>query len=158
MQVRHGRIEGFAARIDDNGPLRTQPIQLQSDGLTKAAPNAVPHHGFADGAGNGKPDAWAVRLRFADGEGGKQRAGVFRARVINPSEVFGSQQTNTFRKTRDGELPLGADRQFVAAAGAAAGKNGAAVLGFHPGAKSVRLGAMAIIRLKSAFRHGDSRI
>ena len=131
---------------------------MQSDGLADAAPNAIPHHGLTNGAGNGKTDAWTVRLRFADREGGKQRARVFRARVVNPSKVFGSQQTNTFRKTRDGELPLGADRQFMSAAGAAAGENGPAVLGFHPGAKSVRLGAMAIIRLKGAFRHDDSRI
>jgi hypothetical protein len=44
------------------------------------------------------------------------------------------------------------------AAGAAARENGAAVLGFHARAKSVRLGAMAIIRLKGTFRHSDSRI
>jgi hypothetical protein len=131
---------------------------MQSDGLANAAPNAVPHHGLTDGAGNGKTEAWTVRLRLTDDEGGKQRACELRARVVNPSKVFGSQQTNTFRKTRDGELPLGADRQFVAAAGAATSKNGTTVLGFHPGAKSVRLGAAAIIRLKGTFRHGDSRI
>ena len=131
---------------------------MQSDGLADAAPNAVPHHGLTDGARNGKPDPWTVRLRLADREGGEQRACELGPGVVNPSKVFGSQQTNTFRKTRDGGLPLGADRQFMAALGAAAGQNGPAVLGFHPGAKSVRLGAMAIIRLKGAFRHDDSRI
>ena len=131
---------------------------MQSDGLADAAPNAIPHHGLTNGAGNGKTDAWTVQLRLADREGGKQRACEFGARVVNPSKVFGSQQTNTFRKTRDGGLPLGADRQFVAAAGATTSEDGPAVLGFHPGAKSVRLGAMAIIRLKGAFRHSDSRI
>ena len=158
MQVRHGRIEGFAAWIDDYGPLRTQSIQLQSNGLAQAAPDAVPYHGFADGAGNGKPDPWTVRLQFPDDEGGKQRARILRALVVNSSKVFGSQQTNTFRKTRDGELPLGAYGQFVASASAAARENGATVLRLHPGTKSVRLGAMAIIRLKGAFRHSDSRI
>jgi hypothetical protein len=45
----------------------------------------------------------------------------------------------------------------MASAGAPPGQHGPPVLGFHPGAESVRLGAMAIIRLKGAFRHGDSR-
>src|SRR5581483_7596571 len=138
------------------GPLGTQPIQMQSDGLAEAPANAIPHHCLADRAGNGKTDAWAIRLRLANREGGKQRACEFRARVVNPSEVFGSQQTSTFRKTSDGELPLGTDREFMASASAAPGENGPAVLGFHSGAKSVRFGAVAIIRLKGAFRHGDS--
>jgi hypothetical protein len=46
----------------------------------------------------------------------------------------------------------------VAAAGATTSEDGPAVLGFHPGAKSVRLGAAAIIRLKGAFRHDRSNI
>jgi hypothetical protein len=157
-QLRHGRIEGFAAGIDDDGTLRTQPIQLQSDGLADATPDAIPYHGFADGAGNGKTDTRAIRRRLPDHESREQRARILRPVVVYPSEVFGPQQTNTFRKTSDGGLPLGADRQLVTAAGAAAGENGASVLSLHPGAEAVRLGAMAIIRLKSAFRHDDSRI
>jgi hypothetical protein len=50
-------------------------------------------------------------------------------------------------------LPLGADGQFLAATSATTGENGAAILGLHSGAKPVRFGAMAIIRLKGTFRH-----
>ena len=47
-----------------------------------------------------------------------------------------------------------ADRQFVAATSPAAREHGAAILGFHARAESMCLGALAIIRLKCAFRHG----
>ena len=64
------------------------------------------------------------------------------------------------RRTRFGkpemELPLGTDGQFLASASAAPGQNGASVLGLHAGAKPVRLGAVAIIRLKSTFGHVSS--
>jgi hypothetical protein len=50
-------------------------------------------------------------------------------------------------------LPLGTDGEFLAAAGAAPGKNGPAVLGLHARAEPVRFGAMAVVRLKSTFRH-----
>ena len=131
---------------------------MQSDGLADAAPNAIPHHGLTNGAGNGKTDAWTVQLRLADREGGKQRACEFGARVVNPSKVFGSQQTNTFRKTRDGGLPLVADRKLFPPCRPAAGENGPAVLGFHARAEAVRFRAVAVIRLKGAFRHDRSNI
>jgi len=43
--------------------------------------------------------------------------------------------------------------QLVAAAGPAARQHGPAVLGLHALTKSVHFGALAIIRLKSTFRH-----
>ena len=46
-----------------------------------------------------------------------------------------------------------ADRQFVAAASAAARQHGPAILRFHPGPESVSLRALAIIGLKCTFRH-----
>jgi hypothetical protein len=47
--------------------------------------------------------------------------------------------------------------QLVAAASAPPRQHRPAVLALHPGAKSVRLGAFAIIRLKRSFGHfGDS--
>ena len=48
---------------------------------------------------------------------------------------------------------LVAHGQFVAAAGPAARQHGPPVLGLHTLAKSVHLGALAIVRLKSPFRH-----
>ena len=98
-----------------------------------------------------------VGLLFANVKSGEVRAGVTRARVINSSEVFGSQQTDTFRETRDA-LPLGADGQFLAAARAPAGEDRTTVLGLHAAAKTMRLGAVAIVRLKSTFRHFSSSI
>lgn len=48
---------------------------------------------------------------------------------------------------------LVADRQLVAAACPAAVQHRLSVLGLHTSAESVRLGALAIIRLESTFRH-----
>jgi len=55
-------------------------------------------------------------------------------------------------------LPFGADGELFAAPRTAAGKNGTPVLGFHSGQEPVRLGAVAVIRLKSTFRHCGSSI
>ena len=46
------------------------------------------------------------------------------------------------------------DRQFMTATSAAASQYRSSVLTLHAGAKSVGLGALTIIRLKCAFRHG----
>jgi len=48
---------------------------------------------------------------------------------------------------------LVADGQLVTAAGPAACQHGPAILGLHALTKSVHFGALAIIRLKSPFRH-----
>ena len=45
------------------------------------------------------------------------------------------------------------DRQLMPAPGAAPCQHGSAILALHAGAESVRLGALAIIWLKCAFRH-----
>ena len=119
--------------------------------------DAVPHHGFPEGAGTGEADMRTLRLLLAHAERRKEGSGKPGALVIYPAEVFGTQQTDTFRKTRDGDyLLFGAYGQFLAPASAAPGQNGASVLGFHTGAKPVRLGAVTVIRLKSTFRHVSS--
>jgi hypothetical protein len=131
---------------------------VEAHGLADPPLDAVSHHGFAEGAGAGEANVRTFRLRFADAECRKQGPGKPGTLVINPAEIFGTQQTDTFRKTRDGTLPLGANGQFLAAASAAPGQNGASVLGLHTGAKPVRLGAVAVVRLKSTFRHVSSII
>ena len=50
----------------------------------------------------------------------------------------------------------GADRDAFASLGAATGQHGGSALGLHTAAESVRLGATAPVRLKSALRHGTS--
>jgi hypothetical protein len=158
LQVRYGSIEGFAPRIDDDGPLWAQPVEVEANRLADTPLDTVPHDRFADGARDSEADMRPVRLRFEDTKSGEEGPGESGTLVINSSKVFGSQQTDTFRKTRDGVLPLGTNGQFLAATGATTGENGAAILGLHTGAKPVRFSAMAVIRLKGTFRHFSSSI
>jgi len=88
MEFRHGSIECFAPRIDDNGPLRAQLIQMQSDGLADAAPDAVADHGFPQGPGSGKADMRPVRLGFADTKGREKRPRKPGTLIVNSAEVF----------------------------------------------------------------------
>src|SRR6478735_7162988 len=122
-----------------------------ANGLADPSPDPVARDGLAQRAGRGESDPRAAQglrgLRFADAERREQGTGVLDAGVVNPAKVLGAQQTDTFRKTCDTALPLfGADGEFLAAPRAAAGQNGAAVLRLHPGAKPVRLRAMAVVR------------
>ena len=153
FQLRHRSVEGLAPRIDDNGPPWVHPIDVTADGFAHPPPDAISHDGFADRPRDGEADLGTVRPRFADKEGCKERTCKLGSLVINSSEVSGAQQTNTFRKTGDGRLPLGADRELVTAARPAARQHGPPVLGLHTGAEAMRLCAVTIIRLKGAFRH-----
>jgi hypothetical protein len=125
------------------------------DGFAKPPADPIARDGLADRAGKCKTDAGPIGFRLADEERRKQGTGILRAGIVNPAEILGAQQADTFRKTSDTVLPFGADRELFAAARAAAGQNGAAVLRLHPGAKPVRLRAMAVVRLIGAFRHDD---
>jgi len=51
LQLRKGSLERFPSRIDDDGPLWIQAVELMPDCLAESPANAVAHHGFADGAG-----------------------------------------------------------------------------------------------------------
>src|SRR6202043_3433502 len=52
-----------------------------------------------------------------------------------------------------GWLPLGTDREFVAASRAAPRQHCPPVLGLHARAETMRFGAPSIVRLKGTFRH-----
>ena len=158
VQLRHRGIERLAPGIDDDGPLWAQLVEVETHGLADAAPDAVADHGLAEGPGSGKADMRPLSLGLAETECRKKGTRETGTRIVNPSEVFRSQQADTFRKSRDGALPFGADREFLAPPRTATGKNGPAILGFHPGQKPVRLCAVAVIRLKSTFRHFRSSI
>jgi hypothetical protein len=158
VKFRHRGVERLAPGIDYDGPLWAQLVQMKAHCVTQAPLDAVAHNGFAERARHRETDPWSVRLRLADAESREQRTGMPGAFVINSAEVLRSQQTNTFRKTRDGELPLVTDSELLAAGGPAAGENGPAVLGFHPRAEAMRFGAVSVIRLKSTFRHCSSII
>ena len=72
------------------------------DGLAKAPPDPIARDGLADRAGKGKADPRPVGLGFADEERREQGTGVLRAGIVNPAKILGAQQTDTFRKTSDG--------------------------------------------------------
>ena len=131
---------------------------MAADGLPDPPFDTVAHHGFAQGAGSSEPDMRSCRLRFAYAEGREQGTGETGSVVIDASEIFRSQQAYTFGKTGDGILPLGTDRQFLAAAGAPPRQYGTAIFGLHATAESMRLGPVAIVRLKCTFRHSSPRI
>ena len=50
-------------------------------------------------------------------------------------------------------LPLGTDGKLLPAPGPSARYHGTAVLGFHSGQEAMRFGTLAVIWLKSTFRH-----
>ena len=65
--------------------------------------DAVSHHGFAERAWAGETDMRTVRQWFTDTKCRKEGPGEPGTLVIYPAEVFGTQQTDTFRETRDGD-------------------------------------------------------
>ena len=103
MEFRYRSIEGFAPRIDDDGPLWAQLTEVEAHRLSDPSLDAVSHHGFAEGARAGEADPRPLRLLFANAECRKEGAGEPGTLVIYPAEVFGTQQTDTFRETRDGD-------------------------------------------------------
>jgi hypothetical protein len=103
MQFRYRSIEGFAPRIDDDGPLWAQPIEVEANRFADPPFDTVTHHGFAQGAGTGEADMRPIGLGFEDAESRKEGAGEPGTLVINAAEVFGTQEADTFRKTRDGD-------------------------------------------------------
>jgi hypothetical protein len=129
---------------------------LKPHGLADAPPDPVARHGFAERPGCCEANAWAPGFDLAKAERGEERTGKARSFVINSPEIFRSQQADTFRETWDGRLPFVADRELLAAPGATAGQYGAPILGFHAAAETVGLGTMAVVRLKSTFRHFSS--
>ena len=126
---------------------------MKTYGFPHPPPYAIAHHCLADSARNSEADVWAIALRLADAERREERSGKAAALIVDSSEIMGTQQANTFRKTSDGELPFGADGELLASAGATPRKHGTAILRLHTRAEAMRLRAMTVIRLKSAFRH-----
>ena len=153
-----GSLQGLAPGIDDNRPLWVQPFQLKPHGFADTPLDPVAHNGLAERPGCCKSNARSAGFGLAKTERGEKRTGKARSFIIDSSEILRSQQADTFRKTWDGRLPFVADRELFAAPGATAGQYGAPILGLHTAAETVGLRAMAIIRLKSTFRHFSSSI
>jgi hypothetical protein len=105
MQVRYRSVEGFAPWVDDDGPLWAQPIEVKADRFSDPPFDTVTHHGFAQGAGTGEADVRSIGIGFLDAECRKERAGESGTLVVNSAEILGTQEANTFRKTRYGDYP-----------------------------------------------------
>ena len=76
---------------------------MEANRLANPPLDAVSHHGFAKGAGASEADMRAVSQRFPDTKCRKEGPGEPGTLVIYSAEVFGTQQTDTFRETRDGD-------------------------------------------------------
>ena len=155
-QLRHGSIERLRPRIDDNGPLRIQPIETDADRFPQPPFDAIARHGLAEPTRNREPDPGTVRRRLANTKSREARARKPAALVVNPSEISRTQQANTFRKTSDGLVPFGADRELLAPTRPAPRQDRPAILSLHAGAETMRFRAPAIIRLIRTLRHSRS--
>jgi len=79
-------------------------FEVQAHGLADAPPDAVSRHGFAQRPRRGKTNAGSAGLQFPDAKSREKRARESGPPIIDSAEIRGSQETNTFRKTRDGYL------------------------------------------------------
>ena len=73
-EFRHGSQQRFLPRVDDDGPLRIQPIESEADGLSQPPLDAIARHGLAEGARHGKTDPRPRGFQLPDAKGGEQRA------------------------------------------------------------------------------------
>jgi hypothetical protein len=101
VKFRYRCIEGFAPRIDDDGPLWAQLAELEAYSLANPSLNPISHDGLAECAGAGETNVRSFELRFPDTECRKEGAGKPGTLVVDSTEIFGTQQADTFRKTRD---------------------------------------------------------
>jgi hypothetical protein len=73
FDLREGRVERPASRIDDDFALWIQLIEPEADSLADPSLNAIADHGFTDGARQGKTDFGTQAIRPADVKSGEQR-------------------------------------------------------------------------------------
>jgi hypothetical protein len=66
LEFRYRHIQSFQPRIDDDGTLRVQPIEIAADRFAEPPLDPITHHGFTDRARYGEADAGAIGLRLAD--------------------------------------------------------------------------------------------
>jgi hypothetical protein len=88
LQLRQGGIQRFPSRIDDNGPLWAQTIEVEADGLSDAPLDPVAHHGFTQGARYSEADVGTIGLRFANAKSRKERAGKTGTLVVDSAEIL----------------------------------------------------------------------
>jgi hypothetical protein len=155
LDLLQGSLQGLAPGIDDNRPLCVQPFQLKPHGFADTPLDPVAHNGLAERPGGCKSNARPAGFGLAKTERGEKRTGKARSFVIDSSEILRSQQADTFRKTWDGRLPFVADRELLTSTGTPASQYSAPILGFHAAKEPMGFSALAVIRLKSTFRHSS---
>ena len=101
VKFRHRSVVRLAPRIDNDSPLRAQQIEMQANGLAHPPFDAIAYNGFTERSRYGESDTRTVAAGFADTKSSEERPTVAGTLVINSSEILRSQQTDTFRKTRD---------------------------------------------------------
>ena len=148
----------LAAWIDHDRPLWIQPFQFEAHGFADTPAYAVARHSLANRARHRKANARTALFGLPQAKCREQGTGKAATFIIDFTEIFRPQDTDTFRKTWDGRLPFVANRELLAPGSPPARQHGTAILGFHAAAKAVRFGAMAVVRLKSTFRHVSSSI
>lgn len=89
LQVGQGCIQGFAARIDDYGPLRAQLLEVKAHRLADAPFDPVANHGFSQRARHREADSRPSRRPLLlKAESRKERPRNSRAFVINSPEIL----------------------------------------------------------------------
>lgn len=93
LDFRKRCIEGGAARIDHDVPLRSDFGAVEPESLAEAALNPVADDGSANGAGHGETQARAASRgpRVRQAKGGEQGTGKANTVVISGSEFDGAQ-------------------------------------------------------------------
>ena len=87
-EFRHGSQQRFLPRVDDDGPLRIQPIERVADRRPHPPLDAIADDGLAERPRHREADARAGEFGLAEAESGKTRAGKASPLVINPSEIL----------------------------------------------------------------------
>ena len=99
LERRKRAIEGFAPRIEDDGPRGVQSLQFQTHSFPHAATDAIADNRFAERAGRSKPDKRAGKFGFNNIEDSKKGTRITRPLVVNPSKFCRSKQPYTFWET-----------------------------------------------------------
>jgi hypothetical protein len=104
LQIRELAFQCLAARIEYDGPLGIQRIQLEPDSFPHAAADAISDDGIAERTGRREADArpgyWvrlafacvsplgcSARIPFGEAERREQRTGEAGTCVVDPSEI-----------------------------------------------------------------------
>ncbi len=153
FQFAERRRQHAAAGIDNHSALRTQYRETGAHSLPDSPLDPVADHRVAQRARH-RDAHLGPPARFIKQNKSQQRgARVAGAALIDGTELAGTQNPDTFGKTRDERLPFGADGKLVPSFGPAPRQDGPAVLGLHPNPEAVSFGAFAIVGLIRTFRH-----